>query len=110
MGSKNLREQIFRHLDGVVTVPIALSLHQKGILAEISNHDQLDLDLINEKFNANKGYLNVDLRVLASQGFIYYEVNNSTQKIIISRNQKTAEFIDNIHRYYLVHVLTNSSD
>ena len=88
MGSKNLREQIFRHLDGVVTVPIALSLHQKGILDEISNHDQLDLDLINEKFKANKGYLNVALRVLASQGFINYEVNNSTQKIIISKNQK----------------------
>lgn len=110
MDLKNLREQIFRHLDGVVTIPIALSLHQKGILDEISNHDQLDLDLINEKFNANKGYLNVALRSLASQGFINYEVNNSTQKVLISKNQKTSEFIDNLHWYYLVEELTKSYD
>src|SRR5690606_40681236 len=61
-------------------------------------------------FNANKGYLNVALRSLASQGFINYEVNNSTQKILISKNQKTSEFIDNLHWYYLVEELTKSYD
>lgn len=110
MGSKNLRSQIFRHLDGVVTVPIALSLHRKGILNEILSNDKVEIDTITKQFNANKGYLNVAIRVLASQGFLDYEVNNKSQEIHIGKNQRTAKFIENLHWYELVEELKNSYD
>lgn len=110
MDSKKLREQIFRHLDGFVTVPIALSLHQKGILNEILMREQIELDTIHEKYKTNKGYLNVAIRALASQGFIDYEINNSTQSIYIIKNKNTAQFIDNLHWYELLKELIISYD
>jgi len=38
MEPKKLREQIFRHLDGVVTVPVVNALYSKGVLAHILEH------------------------------------------------------------------------
>ncbi|HLW38982.1 MAG TPA: class I SAM-dependent methyltransferase [Brumimicrobium sp.] len=110
MNTKKAREQIFRHLDGVVTVPVTLALKRRGVLDEIKEKEKVNLDVLSNEFKANKGYLNVALRVLASQGFIEYEVNNATDEVHLSKNKNTDAFLDAIHWYELVSDLIKSYD
>ena len=84
-----LRGTIFKHLDGLATAPIAVTLSKKGILDFLLEKKEAFLSEIAIKFNANEGYLNVGLRVLASQGFLDYAVNNNTDEIKISTNAKS---------------------
>lgn len=91
MDKKKLRESIFRHLDGIVTAPVISALSKKNILDFINENQTLELSEINEKFNSNEGYLNVALRVLASQGFLDYHLDNETDDVKISVNSKTNE-------------------
>src|SRR5690606_444919 len=72
MDKKDLRSIIFRHLDGIVTLPILVTLNDAKILAFISQHEKIELHELATRFKANEGYLNVALRVLASQGFLTY--------------------------------------
>lgn len=110
MDTKKAREQIFRHLDGMVTVPIALSLHKKGLLNFLLQQQETDLDSLTETFNGNKGYLNVACRTLASQGFLEYQVDNVSEQITIGVNSKTVEFVQNLHWYELISELTRQYD
>ena len=91
MDKKKLRESIFRHLDGIVTAPVISALSKKNILDFINENQTLELSEINEKFDSNEGYLNVALRVLASQGFLDYHLNNENDVAKISTNSKTEE-------------------
>ena len=78
-GGRNaeLRATIFHHLDGIVTAPTALALHEKGVLARLLAADSaVPLAELTAAFSANEGYLNVALRVLASQGWLTQELNN----------------------------------
>ncbi len=84
------RQTIFSHLDGLVTAPVAYSLYQKGILDDLLIRETSSLKTLADKYNANEGYLNVALRTLASQGFINYTVNNATNEITVSTNDKSA--------------------
>lgn len=106
MDSKLAREQIFRHLDGMVTIPVATLLHKKGVLKALNDQKKHSLSDLTQQFSAKKGYLNVALRVLASQGFVDYEVNNQSEEIHVSANANTTEFIASIHWYELVEPLT----
>src|SRR3954469_3927 len=85
-----LRSTIFRHLDGLVIAPIAFSLKKKGVLDFILEKKKTNLAVISAGFNSNEGYLNVALRALASQGFLDYEVDNATDEISVSVNEKSA--------------------
>ena len=84
MKRNQLREAIFRHLDGLVVVPVAYSLFKKGILAHLLKEKTSTLAQLTNEFQANEGYLNVALRVLASQGFLKYEVDNKLGSVTIS--------------------------
>lgn len=84
-----LRSSIFRHLDGLAVAPVAIALKNNGVLEFILSKKQVELAELTTVFKANEGYLNVGLRILASQGFLDYEVNNGTQKIVISVNERT---------------------
>ncbi|OXA71739.1 polyketide synthase [Flavobacterium aquidurense] len=84
-----LRGSIFRHLDGLAVAPVAIALKNNGVLDFILSKKQFELAELTTVFKANEGYLNVGLRILASQGFLDYEVNNSTQEIVISVNERT---------------------
>ncbi len=84
-----LRSTIFRHLDGLATAPVAIALKNKGVLDFIIENNQTTLSQLSNQFKANEGYLNVGLRVLASQGFLDYDINNQTQEIKISVNAKS---------------------
>ena len=85
----SLRSTIFRHLDGLVTAPVAFCLYKKGVLTHILDKKEISLSELTDKFKANEGYLNVGLRVLASQGFLNYHIDTSTDLITISINEKS---------------------
>lgn len=84
-----LRSSIFRHLDGLAVAPVAIALKNKGICDFIMDRKQVKLSELTAVFKANEGYLNVGLRVLASQGFLDYDVDNATQEITVSVSKKT---------------------
>ncbi|PKB17683.1 class I SAM-dependent methyltransferase [Flavobacterium sp. 5] len=83
----SLRSTIFKHLDGLVTAPVAYSLYKKGVLAHILEKKQSTLSELLLQFKANEGYLNVGLRVLAAQGFINYKIDSD--EITITVNEKS---------------------
>lgn len=85
-----LRGILFRHLDGITTVPVAFSLHKKGVLDFVLQKQTVSLSELTEKFNANEGYLNVALRVLASQGWLNQKVDNAENEVVFSTNDKSA--------------------
>jgi hypothetical protein len=84
-----LRSTIFRHLDGLATAPIVVALQKKGVLDYILKNKEATLEQLTTIFKANEGYLHVGLRVLCSQGFLEYHVNNQTQKIKFTCNAKS---------------------
>ena len=85
-----LRSTIFKHLDGLVTAPVAHVLYEKGVLSYILDKKEVTLSELSEHFKANEGYLNVGLRVLCSQGFLNYHINTSTDQISFAINEKSA--------------------
>lgn len=89
MEALNNRSRLFRHLDGLVTAPVAYSLLQGGIIEEISQHSETTLRFLTKKVKSNEGYLNVALRVLASQGFINYRLDPISHDVFLSHNDKT---------------------
>lgn len=94
-----LRSSIFRHLDGLAVAPVAIALKNHKVLEYILDKKQIQLTELVSVFKANEGYLNVGLRILASQGFLDYEVDNKTQEITISVNEKTAIVFSIFHLY-----------
>lgn len=81
---------MFRHLDGIVCAPSAYALYKKGVLTFLLEHGSCELAELSEKFDANEGYLNVAFRVMASQGWVDYQVDNTLNKVIISTNEQSA--------------------
>ncbi len=86
----NLRNTIFRHLDGLATAPVAIALQKKGVLDCILKNKSVTLSQLTSEFKVNEGYLNVGLRVLCSQGFIDYSVDNNRDIVSFSVNEKSA--------------------
>lgn len=84
-----LRSQLFQHLDGLVTAPVAYALHEKGVLNHLLKQETTTLNKLIQTFKVNEGYLNVALRVLASQGFIDFKVDNRSETITYSINPKS---------------------
>ncbi|MFN3756639.1 MAG: class I SAM-dependent methyltransferase, partial [Flavobacterium sp.] len=89
MDSHSNRGQLFRHLDGLVTAPVAFSLYKGGIIDLLKQQKITTLSFICQQIKVNEGYLNVALRVLASQGFIDYKLNPSDGELTITRNEKS---------------------
>lgn len=110
MDTNLARGTIFRHLDGVVIVPIILSLYHKKFFSYLEEKQIVSLNECSAYFTANKGYLNVALRALASQGYLTYIPKNTENDISISFNEHTAELIQLIDWYLLVDDLRSSYD
>src|SRR4051812_10488099 len=106
-----LRSTIFRHLDGLATAPVAVSLRKKGVLDYLLENRGASLSDIVSNFKANEGYLNVGLRILCSQGFLDYHINNELQEIKFSLNERSAVAFSHFHLYEdvvdLLHFSTN---
>lgn len=89
MDKKLLRSSIFRHLDGIVTAPVMAVLSKKNILQFILDKKKINLSKIAQEFSANEGYLNVALRILASQNYLNYNIDNERDLIQISTNENS---------------------
>ena len=85
----NLRADLFRHLDGIVTAPTTYTLHEGGVLTYILKKEKVALQELSKTFKANEGYLNVGLRVLAAQGWLDYEIVEEND-IWVYTNKKSA--------------------
>ena len=79
---RQLRADLFRHLDGIVTAPTAFALHQKGVLSYLLEKKESSLSELTERFGANEGYLNVALHTLASQGWLTHQVQSENEILI----------------------------
>ena len=93
------REQLFRHLDGIAVAPVAYSLKEKGVLDYLLKKNTCDLLDIRTQFHANEGYLNVGLRMLASQGWLQYKVDNKKNTVSIAVNDKSELAFKEVSQY-----------
>lgn len=94
-----LRAVLFRHLDGIVTAPVAYTLHEKGVLDYLLEKEKATLKEITTKFSANEGYLNVGLRVLASQGFLIQSIDNVADEVSYAINDRSKVAFAHFHLY-----------
>jgi SAM-dependent methyltransferase len=88
--SSELRSILFRHLDGITTVPVAYTLYKNGVLDYILLKQKVSLTELTELFKANEGYLNVALRVLASQGWLTQKIDHVKDHITYEVNSNSA--------------------
>lgn len=76
-----IRKRIFLHLDGWALIPTLYNLKQLHVLSLFLEKKQRTLSEINTIIQANEGYLNVALRILASQGYLKRKVDNELDEI-----------------------------
>ena len=67
--SRELRRELFFHLDGLAMCGIVPVLESEGVLERIFASGA-DVDELSSEYRANPGYLNVALRMLCSQGLL----------------------------------------
>lgn len=83
------REELFRHLDGIAIAPVAYQFFKRGITKKLLTNKSTTLKQLSQSSHANNGYLNVALRLLASQGWIDYQVDNLKDEISVQINSKS---------------------
>ncbi len=100
------RENLFRHLDGIVTAPTAFALLEAGVTDYLLEKSSCSLKDLSKAFNANEGYLNVALRILCSQGWLTQQVDNEKDEIIFSVNENSKTAFTHFYLYQdAVHLL-----
>jgi SAM-dependent methyltransferase len=104
------RSELFRHLDGIGIAPVAYALKEKDILDYILKEQKVSLEQICNFFHANEGYLNVGLRLLASQGWLDHSVDNDKDAITISTNKRSAIAFRLFDRYKDISALLKISE
>lgn len=96
---QTLRGSIFRHLDGIATTTSALTLHKKGVLTYLLEHKEVSLETLASEFKANDGYLNVALRILASQGWLIQHLDNKSNSVSYEVNDVSAHAFKLVPHY-----------
>ena len=94
MNRKNkmeLRSTLFRHLDGIAIAPTVSALQERGITNFIQDNPHFTFQGIHEKFETNSGYLNVALRILASQGWLIRNILQDGEEIEFELTDKGRE-------------------
>ena len=71
-----IRKRIFLHLDGWALIPSIFALHKLNILSHFIEKHKWRLSNLSTITKTNEGYLNVALRILASQGYLERKTNN----------------------------------
>jgi hypothetical protein len=94
-----LRATIFQHLDGIVTAPTIHALEERGVLSALRDDGVVHLEALSERFDANDGYLNVALRVLASQGWLEQKIEGPAERIAFALTDSGRIAFDNVHLY-----------
>ena len=76
-----IRKRIFLHLDGWALIPTIYALNKLNILSYFLKKNKWSLYDLNKITKTNEGYLNVALRILASQGYLLRKIDNEDDKI-----------------------------
>jgi len=106
---QTFREELFRHLDGIAVAPVAYSLFKKKITTYIIKHQNVTVSDIAHEFGSNAGYLNVGLRMLSSQGWLDYKIDQNI--VTVSSNKRTKIAFDHFYLYEgVVHLLEYSGN
>ena len=85
---KKLRNILFRHLDGIAIIPTIHALSTVGIIDFIKKHQKFSFTDISSQFTTNNGYLNIALRLLASQGWLNRKIVIDGEEIDFSLTEK----------------------
>jgi len=92
------RTFLFKHQDGVAITNIMSVLEDKKVFGFLKKEKETTLQKIVDRFSEfHKGYLNVALRSLASQGLLFYQVD--ANKITIRCTSKFEKLKNYIHYY-----------
>jgi len=84
------RSELFRHLDGIAFAPVVTALHEKGVFDYLLEKKECSLQSLCDHFSANEGYLNIGLRMLASQGWLEYDLNRHDNSVTLRINNKSS--------------------
>ncbi len=98
-----IRRKIFLHLDGWALIPTICTLKKMKFIELFDTKKKWKLSEINTELAANEGYLNVALRILASQNYLNRQVDNTTDEIYIElkeEGQKAFELIKYYEPFY----------
>lgn len=76
-----IRKRIFLHLDGWALIPTIYNLNKLNILQLFLEKPIRTLREVNLIAQTNEGYLNVALRLLASQGYLNRTIDNEIDEI-----------------------------
>lgn len=87
------RQLLFRHLDGIVCIPIIGCLQENEIIDFIIKNERFSLEEVSKFKDSNIGYLHVALRCLASQGVLSYQSADTPSEIVFTRTEKTTPFL-----------------
>ena len=88
---EQLRGTIFRHLDGIATATTTFALYKKGVLDFLLKNKKVTIEEVTTNFEANEGYLNIALRILASQGWLVQHIDNASKTISYQINENSIE-------------------
>lgn len=98
-----IRKRIFLHLDGWALIPTVYNLNKLNVLHLFLDSPTRTLHEINSITQTNEGYLNVALRLLASQGYINRTVDNELDQIILELTElgrQAFELADHYDTFY----------
>ena len=98
---KSLRGILFRHLDGIAVAPTVSALYKGGISSYILQNPNFSFQNLSSEFEINEGYLNVALRLLASQGWLQRKIIKDGEKIDFNLTGKGRIALFNANYYTL---------
>ena len=88
---KRLRSTLFCHLDGIAMAPTVSTLHHGGIIEYILKYPHFSFQELSREFEFNGGYLNVSLRLLASQGWLERKILKDGEEIDFKLTEKVSD-------------------
>ena len=103
-----IRKRIFLHLDGWALIPSIYALHKLDILSHFLEKNKWSLNDLNKITKTNEGYLNVALRILASQGYLLRKIDNVNDKIHLEITTTGIQAIELVTHYKTFYNLIQS--
>ena len=103
-----IRKRIFLHLDGWALIPSIYALHKLDILSHFLEKNKWSLNDLNKITKTNEGYLNVALRILASQGYLLRKIDNVSDKIHLEITTAGIQAIELVTHYKTFYNLIQS--
>tara|TARA_B100001093_G_C26853299_1_gene1026150 strand:+ start:825 stop:2432 length:1608 start_codon:yes stop_codon:yes gene_type:complete len=103
-----IRKRIFLHLDGWALIPSIYALHKLNILPHFLEKNKWSLNDLNKITKTNEGYLNVALRILASQGYLERETDNYRDEIYLELTTRGAQALELVTHYKIFYSLIQS--